>query len=604
MIDKNTQGNQEKAAVGKRTFGARLQRLLYLAKDFDLRDQYWRFLDAWEERRYFRWTLYSIFVGGAVLAASWIWIHPWWSERASVAMARQWMAAGRYDRATVSIQKALSIAPENPRVWLMASDIARLSGNKAMSLSYAHYAAEVSKWDSRYVTSWISVALQTEKLEEAEKAAGHLSESFLPTSSLAQRLVGEIARRRNRFSLAQEHFETAVKLDGPIAIDEVPLGLVLLNSARPELRQRGYGLLEKWADQSELGASAARALLGYATLQNDTQGMLKWGLALKRHPFCTVGDIPTCLLALVKSDETAFRQVLTEMEKAHSAIPGQAAMLIGWLNQIGQASEAFRWSQTLSAPVRNQSGVVFSTAESLRQTKNWSELLELMQRARFGSDLQFMCWSYSMLAARELGQTDKENELWQTLRAHAETDGAHAFFAGSMIYTWGWTKEGVELFKIASEAHGLEIQALGALLRHYQVHRDAVGQYEAYRRLYGLRPDDAALGNNYAFFAALTRKDYPSAERISSQNFERNPENIVYRSTYAFVLATRGAYSEASQVLGPFSKEWKKSSALAFTYGYLLAKTGDKAQARSIISTLNLELGSIQEAELLEEALK
>ncbi|MFA5262911.1 MAG: hypothetical protein WC378_03735 [Opitutaceae bacterium] len=604
MPNQNTEGEHEREDGDSDLPMGRSRRFLSRVRLFDLRDQYWRILDAWEEHRRFRLAVYGLLLGGVMIGATWIWIHPWWSERTAIGMARQWLAAGRLDRASESVQKALSIAPENPVVWQMAAELARLNGNKAMALNYAHYAAEVSQWGDTYVLAWASSAIQADKLDDADKALAYLPAAFLESSSLARRIAGEIARRKGQLNLAQEHFEAALKLDGPMAVDEVPLGIVLVNSAHPAIRQRGLALLEKWAERSDIGASAIRALLADALVHDNAPGMLKWAQALKSHPGCTLGDIPNCLLGLLRSDEKEFKQVLVQMEKAHASDPSQAALLIGWLNRIGQGAEAFRWAHGLPSSLTSPPAVAISMAESLRQTGSWNELQQLVQTVDFGEKLRFMGWAYGMLAARQLKQAERENELWNTLKAHAESNGAHALFAANTIYSWGWSDEGVLLFKIASEVPGVEMQALGALLRHYQVQRDAIGQFEAYRSLRGLRSHDEAIGNNYAFFASLTGRDYPGAERISRDNFEHHPENVTYRATYAFVLATHGSHAEAHRLLRPVSKEWKKSSALAFAYGYILAKTGDKAQARIVLASLDPGTLSKLETELLADALK
>jgi len=445
----------------------------------------------------------------------------------------------------------------------------------------------VSKWDARYVLAWASAAIQDNKLEDADKAMALLPPDFLTGSSVGRRIAGELARRKGQLSLAQENFEAALKLDGPVAIDEVPLGIVLLNSTHTEIRERGLSLLEKWADQSELGASAIRTLLADALVRNNTPSMLKWGLALKRHPHCNYGDIPNCLTALSRSDNVRFQEILAEMEKAHALQPDQAALLIGWLNQIGKGTEALRWAHTLPSTYRRMPVVAIAMAESLRQIKDWSELLQLMAAVDFDGNLQFMGWAYSMVAAHQLGLTEREGELWSTLKAHGQSNGAHSMFAASALYTWGFADEAVVLYKIASEVPGVEMQALGALVRHYQVKRDAIGQFEAYRKLSRLRVHDASIGNNYAFLAALTGKDLPGAERISKDNFEHHPDNVIYRSTYAFVLAIHGSYAEAHKLIRPVSQDWKKSPAVAFAYGYILAKTGDKVEARRVIASLN-----------------
>ena len=48
-----------------------------------------------------------------------------------------------------------------------------------------------------------------------------------------------------------------------------------------------------------------------------------------------------CLLALSKTDEALFADVVAILEKKQSGGASEIALLAGWLNQIGRAEVAF-----------------------------------------------------------------------------------------------------------------------------------------------------------------------------------------------------------------------------------------------------------------------
>jgi predicted Zn-dependent protease len=120
------------------------------------------------------------------------------------------------------------------------------------------------------------------------------------------------------------------------------------------------------------------------------------------------------------------------------------------------------------------------------------------------------------------------------------------------------------------------------------VQRDAVGQYRAFSRLNAMRPDDRRIANNFAYFAALTDMGSQTRnESIAEDNFTSEPTNVVYRSTYVFVLARSGQGSRAMALIEPVSSAWKTSPAVAFAYGSALASVGRKSDAKEVLDSLN-----------------
>jgi len=137
------------------------------------------------------------------------------------------------------------------------------------------------------------------------------------------------------------------------------------------------------------------------------------------------------------------------------------------------------------------------------------------------------------------------------------------------------------------------------------VQRDAEGQYRAFSRLNAMRPGDRKIANNFAYFAALTDLGVQTRiEAIAKDNFTTEPDNLIYRSTYAFVLVWSGQASQAMKLMAPVSDEWKKSPAVAFAYGAALASLGRKPEAREVFDSLNPLGLEPQEADWIKSALR
>ena len=582
----------------------RWQRWREQAAIFHWRDHWWNLLDRWESSQAFRRGVYSLLAALMLLAGLATWGYPWWQQRNAVRLAQQWLTTGHYKYAAEAVLDAMLIAPENPETWRIASELAEIGGQKNLAVDYARRAAELPPKSPERYLAWATAALRTDQLAAAELALSAIPLDKLNASAHAQRLLGEIARRQVRLSTAQKYFEAARALDGPVAINEVPLGSILLNATDPTERQRGLQLLTKWITDREWAVVALRSLLKDALKHAEPAPLRQWAEALRINPNCTLSDMPDCLQALARADPAYFAQVLAGMEKDHAATPEAATQLLSWLNQIGRSAEAVKWMQTLPAEAMQRPPLVVAAAEALRQTGDWPALQAWTDQKDWGPDVDFLRWAYGMHAAHQLNNPATAEALWRTLESHAQRDGVHALFAAATIYSWGRTTEAEALWwQTATHDGQIAIDALGSLARHYQTQRDADGQYRVFRQLHALRPQDADIGNNFAFFATLSGREQRQTQQIIQANLALAPQQLTYLATAAFMLFMQNRPAESLALLQPHVAEVSTSLPLKFAYGLALAGTGEKITARTFLDKLPPASLTEREVEIIKAAL-
>jgi hypothetical protein len=575
----------------------------------DSRENLWAVLDSLEARPALRRTLFIGIPLLIIVAGAAFWGYHHWARNNSIRIARQWLEAGRLDRASVAVQDALTTEPEAPESWQVASELAWREGNRTASVQYAKKAAEVGQFQPDTVLAWGEASILTDDEDQARDAESHLDPSFARTSPRALRLAGEIDRREHKFAGARDQFLAALHEDTksgtqPLATDEVPLGIVCLQTGTPGDRSQGQGLLAKWASDPKWGAEALRALLADAMVHHDREATARWASELQTHPRYTLGDVPVVLQALADADPARYQATLESVEAKSRSSPTQAAQLLGWLNQIGQPTEAVRWGNSLDPASVRKPPIAPGIAEALRATQQWSDLETTVGQADWGPDLGFLGWAYGFVAASHLGDASRAESLWQSLNADGRLYPAHALFAGDSLYAWGFPKEAATLLWSAADRPDLAFQALGSLARLYQVQHDAVGQYRAFSRLNAMKPADRDIGNNLAYFAVITDLGSQShIERIADGNFNSEPGNVAYRSTFALVLVWSGQASRAMSLMEPVSNEWRKSPAVAFAYGAALASVGRKPEATEVFGSLNPASLSPQESDWIRAAL-
>lgn len=584
---------------------ARVQRLWAHLGNFDFRDAWWAILDLVEARPWLRRMLFTAGILALLGAATYLWAYPWWRQRTAIGMARQWMEAGRLDHASSAVQDAMKVAPENPETWKLAADLARRLGNHTSARGYSQKASELAPSDGALALVWAADALLANQPEESERVLASLPASTLARSSHARRIAGELARRRLQLTAAREHFEAALRIDGPnTPVNEVPLGVILLNARDQAERRRGLDLLSKWTTSVEWGANALRSLLGDSLLRDDREAMIRWAEALRAHPRCTLGDIPNCLRALSRADEARFSQALAALKKQHGGDPANISILASWLNQIGRSPEAMAWVDSFPPELTRTPPVAVSAAEALRLQSDWPRLHAWTEGADWGRNLESVRLSYALNAARKNGQTSLAEELRKTLLARAVTDGERTLFTADALYAWGLREDAVALLWNVAEEPGISIHVLGTLARHYQVAKDAAGQFRVFKRLHSLRSGDPDIANNYAFFAALTGNDPRQSEEISRKNLAESPGNPVFLATRALVLCTQNRARDALNLFTPENSDWKKTPVITLAYGLSLAGALKKEDARPLLSSLDRTTLTPEEAALIENALR
>ena len=577
----------------------RLARLRYF---FDVRERWWQFLNYFESSRTFRLQFYVAAAAGVTVAIGAGWYFPTWRENRSLRVARQWLDAGKLEQAESAVQLALELAGERPETWDLAADFARNAGRPQTALTFSRQASGMTPDDPVRHLNHAADALAINQLAEAETAVARALAREKSPSARAERIAGEIARRRGDLASARTHFEAALRIGGVLPDSEIPLGRVLAAGPVPEERVRGAALLEKWAVDPSWGVEALRPLLEMAVAANDAGRMRRWADALLAHEQRGTSDVLNSLLALSRADADRFTTALAAEEKAAVFDPGRVTELMSWLAGIGRGAEAIRWARSLPATVTGAPPVVVAWADALRLTGDWRALRELSAEGNW-ERLDFMRQAYEALAAQQLGDNGRYTQLWESLSEAARRKGGQGAFLAGVVYTWGWKSEAVALWEIAAGQPGLAMNALGALARHYQVTRDAEGLHRTFRRLYDLRSADPAIANNYAYLAALVGRFDPRAEEAARQNREAHPDNPDYRATAAFLLLQGGRAREALALLEPAAAQMTPSSARSFTYGLVLAANGRATEARTVLAKVDRPALTLREEEMLNVVL-
>lgn len=576
------------------------------------REHFWDLLDLLDRRPKLKRNLLVGIPAAVAIVAAGYWGHSQWSRTHALAIGRQWLAAGRLDRAAIAARSVLRAAPRAPASWQFAAAVAWKCGMKAQALDDLQTAATLSQDLPEALLDWADAAILAEDSAQAGRALALLPPGEAGRSGRAARTTGEWLRRKGSVGEAAGQFQHAVDLDRQaslpsLAIDEIPLGVTLLATGRDGDHARGVDLLTHWSADPAWGAQALRELLTDAIGRKDPAAMVRWAQALRVSPRFSEADIFDCLRGTAAADPRRFQAMLFSLEQSAGTNRERVAQLMGCLNRLGRTTETLAWAGLIPVGVVRRPPIATEVAEALRLSGQWQALTLHVGRCEWGRNLEFLGSLYSLVAARQLGDPAATAAKWQSVQSFSQWSGGHALVAADLLYSWGDEADAINLLWTAADGSMAPVPALATLERIYQVRRDAVGQYRVFARLAALRPDDRDIGNNLAYFAAVTgRLNDTSVARIAQANFEALPGNLYYRCTWAFVLSGLSRPGEALRVLQPVSADWRTSRAIAWAYVAALSGLDRKDEAKEVLRAgpIRPDALSLQEISWMQTAVK
>lgn len=104
--------------------------------------------------------------------------------------------------------------------------------------------------------------------------------------------------------------------------------------------------------------------------------------------------------------------------------------------------------------------------------------------------------------------------------------------------------------------------------------------YEYYDKVLKNNPEEVYVLNNYAYFLSLDNKDLEKALKMSAITIEKEPKNVTFIDTYAWVLYKLGRYKDAKKWMEKVFSYDKNPQGVNYEhYGDILYMLGDTKKA-------------------------
>ncbi len=387
-------------------------------------------------------------------------------------------------------------------------------------------------------------------------------------------LYAGVASNTGQSAVAEFHFSEAVRLDPQNPTHQVNLATFQLRSPNPEIAEAARKTLESHSGIAAVQILVWRALLKDTIRRNDLELAKAYKERLWSDPRAEFGDKADCL-------EVAQREgnLQVSLERLQSEVgnqPEKAALLIYWMMNHGLAREAVAWADTVFPASVAKLPIQIAVADVLVQTKEWSELRERIANEKWNG-FDFIRLAMLVRISREEGLVWRAD--WNKLTQSVPIDGGKMPL-GRLVQSWGWTAESRDLYwQVADASAPEEREALERLWRIYEDDKDTAGLLRVATKQYEENPNNVVARNNYAFLLLLLDINREKAVRLAEETAKQAPDQPNIAATLAFARFRQGNPEVAKQVLEKFDEQTLEKPGIALYYALSLSgsKESDKA---------------------------
>src|SRR5439155_2842980 len=129
---------------------------------------------------------------------------------------------------------------------------------------------------------------------------------------------------------------------------------------------------------------------------------------------------------------------------------------------------------------------------------------------------------------------------WNEAVVKVNARSEQIFALAELVRKWGWEKEALDLWWLATKDPSYAEKTLRMLYDFYAGRHDTAELYRVLVHLDKVRPNDRAVRNNLAQVSLLLNLDPDGSYRLAREIYEQEPKNPDYAATYAFAMYLQG----------------------------------------------------------------
>ncbi|MDQ6656479.1 MAG: hypothetical protein M3Y80_11790 [Verrucomicrobiota bacterium] len=503
-----------------------------------------------------------------------------WQERRLVAEGNALVNEGNMKRASIDGRRILQINPESAAGARIMARISEAAGSHS-AVEWRRRVIELLPTSAPDAIALARAALRFDDKGSLDLALSKLSPEAKTTADY-HALAAEIAGRAGDKAASERNLREAVQLAPENKDYLLQLATLQLASASTDAREQANQALTALQREPAQRREATRQLVLDSFRRHKSDRAVALGRQLDAFPEKTFSDRLLLLQALQDTADPGTTPLLQELQAAAATNVEQAAELISWFNANQMPAAAISWATQLPAETRSHKALITALADAYMAAGDWTGMQALVQTGNW-SGIEYLRSALAARAARELRNEPESSAQWTQAVQKVSALPKQALMLAEIVARWGWKNEAIELYWIASKDPAAGDAALRSLYAYFANLGATQDLYRVLLHQQELHPEDRGVQNNVAQLALLLHLNVDRAQRIARENFQQEPKNPVYVSTYAFALFSAGDTKKALEVMRTLSPEQLQDPAVAAYYGVMLAAAGEQQQAAQFL---------------------
>jgi hypothetical protein len=520
-----------------------------------------------------------------------------WREKRANSIARQHLKAGDYPAALVAVRKAIQYNPSNVDAWKLAVEITEKQ-DSPQSFAFLQGLASVQPTLEnrlRFIHTAIKYHGYAQAMDVINKVGAEAADSAEFYEVAAQ--VSQVMRNQTK---AKYYLMSLVKLrpnDNEARLELARIRLVDgFEDNKPSIRAEIRGL----SNDPALRVRALTLLLADAVqTKNETDSLELAGL-LAATPEVPIGTQLMIAEAYRQASQKRFEPYLEQLKKAYADKPDHVAVLISYLATHEMSADVRSWFDTLPAKTREEEGVQMSYAAVLLTLKDYAALDDYLRPLKW-TENEYARQAFLAFSARRRGDERAFNQAWRLAVIEVGNDPRRLQSLLSRVTNWGWAEQRIELLwkKFSLDPTDKAARQQIAAWEHARKNTAALNRLSG--RVNENAPGDLDSKNDYTYTSLLLNTALDRAHTAALENYQADPKNPYYATTYALSLYKLNKAPQALQVMEKLPIGALASPERTLLHGIFLIANGRIDDGLSQIAHLKMDQFLPEEKQLYDQ---
>jgi tetratricopeptide (TPR) repeat protein len=470
--------------------------------------------------------------------------------------------------------------------------------NLPQALEWHRRLIELSPDSAEDAMALAQFALKQKNPELASHVLGQLPPNLRANADF-QTVSGLTAIQTGKWQAARDFFTEAARLSPDDVVIRYNLALAQIQSTDATERDTGWNSLEALGKSGRAQSFALRTLITRYAREDKFDDAIARSETLMKLSDAKFQDflVHAELLRHLKRPE--WTAALDRAKAAAEDVPAEASAMVNWFRLNQQPEEGLQWAAKLDPAITDSSQVAAARAECLLVTKQWDRLMRLA-KPRPWPGLDHLRFAFLARAQAEKGEQVACAGSWSDAVAACHGNRDCLVQLVGVGANWRWVPQTREALWAATDAASPD-WALDLLYQSYASEKNTAEMLRVARKMAACHPDQLPARNNVALFSMLVHQDPQEALTIARDLVSKEPQNQVFRSTFAFALLANGMPEECLTEMESLNADSRKDSNYAPYFAFAYQANGDLAQAREFLTKVDRKQLLPEETALVEK---